>query len=504
MPRSPIGASSRPLALVLLLAVSSPTAASDPPASPPPDLAARIRELSDAVLEHHVAPPTRQQMVLAGIRSVCDAAGVPAPAGLAKRASERTTADQLAALVEETWPRAAPKAPPPGEAIVRALSGPAYADVFFEGMLRDVPGASLVSAKEARVAEQFEGNLYVGIHIALGSNQAERRPQVKEVFEGGPADRAGVANGDLIERIDGKDTLDMELREAVDRLRGEEGTEVELRVRSEKAKSSEARTYRVTRGRLPRPTISGVRKRASGGWDVRLDGPDPIGYLRVESIGGSTPHELRQWARQLESEGLRGLVLDLRRTSQAALHPTVLLADELLDGGPIGRVRTTAGQVVKYEASPDALLPGWPLAVLVDAGTRGAAEWLAAALQDRRRAVVVGRPTPGVGGVRTPVPLGDGDRVVMLTTRSLERADGRPIGDLNADTRLVRLQAGSATMPFLEPPGSGRLGVKPDEIVREAARLQPRPVPEKEHADLPEDADVRAALRLLGRAPRSS
>ncbi|MEJ7639583.1 MAG: S41 family peptidase, partial [Singulisphaera sp.] len=81
-----------------------------------------------------------------------------------------------------------------------------------------------------------------------------------------------------------------------------------------------------------------------------------------------------------------------------------------------------------YQAEPDALFRGWPLAVLVDRRTSGAAEWLAAALQDHGRAVVVGSPTSGVAGVETTVPVADGSSSIRLTTGLLERADGRPIG----------------------------------------------------------------------------
>lgn len=395
-----------------------------------------VLDVAEAVLAHHIDPPARQQMVLLGIKAVHEAAGVPAPDGLGRRVSAMATTEQLQALIDETWPRSAAvkdvKEGAPPDGLERA---------FVEGMLQAVPGgARLSTAKEAKVEQQFEGNVYVGIQIALSFDEKEDRPRIAEVFAGGPADRAGVVPKDLIVAIDGEDTRGMRITRAVERLRGEEGTSVEIQVRQ--SDSTDVRTYVLTRGRLMRPTISGLHPRPSGGWDTRLAESDPIGYLGFDSIAGSTPHELRRLARQLESEGIRALVLDLRG-SRATFHPTVLVADALLEGGTIGQVRTAAGVTV-YRADPDALFRSWPLAVLIDGSTQGPAEWLAAALQDNHRAVLVGAPTPGAGAVPSFVPVRGDAWAIRMATRTLQRADGRPIGNpsgLNppvAERRLTR------------------------------------------------------------------
>jgi C-terminal processing protease CtpA/Prc len=106
----------------------------------------------------------------------------------------------------------------------------------------------------------------------------------------------------------------------------------------------------------------------------------------------------------------------------------VLLADGLLGEGTIGRVRW-ADRVETFRAGAERLFDGWRLAVLVDQTTPGEAAWLAAALQDNGRAVVVGLPTRADGFVRTSVPVAGGGWSVVLKNGRLERADGRPIGD---------------------------------------------------------------------------
>ena len=243
--------------------------------------------------------------------------------------------------------------------------------------------------------EQLQGNRYVGIHIQLSYDEKQKQAVIQELVPGGPADRAGGKKGDRIEQIDGADTQGMKLEQVVDRLRGPVGTELTVTVRQPKEK--EARTLKMTRETLFLPTVVGLRKQSSGDWDLKVGGPDGVAYLRIKDITASTPHELRKLAQQFDAEGLKALILDLRDLSNASLHPTVLLADSLLERGTIGRVRT-ADRVTTHEATPDALFRGRPIAVLVDRGTVCGAEWLAAALQDNHRATDRGDPD------RQPLP----------------------------------------------------------------------------------------------------
>lgn len=441
----------------------------------PPDLARRVQEVTDTVLEHHIDPPARQQMILSAIKAVHAAAGVPAPPELRRRVSAIATPDQVAALLKDAWPRTTSG----------PVAGTRLEDAFFEGLLAPVPGNSyLMTAKESKVAEQMAGNRYVGIHVSLRWEEKEQRPVFQEVFPGGPADRAGVKAEDRLEQVEGVDTKGQTLREVVDRLRGDEGTEVTITVRT--PKHSRSRTMKLPRVQLPRTTVEGVRKQTSGGWVLRLEGPDPVGYLKINEISASTPHELRKLARQMEDDGLRALVLDLRQHApdrEVQVHPAVLLADSLLESGPIGRVRTVGGETT-YQADPDALFRGWPIVVLVDQTTSGAAEWVAAALQDNHRAVVVGRPTRGSpeafsggdraregafprryeGVVTSTIPVGDGRWSISMVTGYLERGDGRPM-------------VGRLAQMLGEAPGSNPSagGVQPDRAIpTRADRLRNR------------------------------
>jgi carboxyl-terminal processing protease len=415
----------------------------------PAGLAKRASEIIDAVLDHHIDPPTRQQMILDGVKAVYQGAGLPVPSGLGRRVSSLTTSEQLPALLGELWP----------SHLDKPVAAEMLEDYFLQGLFGSALGGGyLETEKERKVSEQAAGNRYVGIHIALGTDDQQKRPKIFEVFEGGPADRTGVKKDDFLEQIDGVDTKGMTLREAVDRLRGAEGTSVTIKVRQPNASAS--RTLTITRGQHPRTTVSGISKRSTGGWEVRLPCSDPIGYLRISEIVGSTPHELRKMAEQLESEGARGLVLDLRGAQSWAVHPAVLLADSLLGHGVIGRVRTARGETT-YQADGDALFRNWPMVVLINSPTGGTVEWLTAALMDNHRATVIGTSTLSAparrsaeAGIRSSIPIGDGSRSVVLVTGCLERGNGQPLSELDQSAVATRL-----------PRGSANFGVKPDHVI---------------------------------------
>ena len=406
------------------------------------------------------------------------------PEGLSRRVSTVTTSEQLASLLTDVWPSSTSKS-----VTTRELE-----ESLLNGLLSNVSGdPDLVLEKERKVQEQNEGNRYVGVHIALGMDESEKRPTVREVIEGGPADRAGVKSNDLIEQIEGADTKGMSLRAAIDRLRGELGTNVTITVRQPGA--SLARTYTITRGQHPRPTIKGWHKRSTGEWDFRMSASDPIAYLRLGDMAGSTPHELRKIAATLEGQGIKAIVLDLRGRMNNSAHIAALLADSLLDHGTIGRVRTSHGETF-YRADSDAIFRGWPLAVLVSSNTSGAAEWLAAAIQDNQRGIIVGSPTlsarlnPGSAFVTSSFRVRNSDLSLSLATGILERGDGRP---LSAFDRPIPT--------LIREPKDKNTGVHPDHPVPEnipAVRTAPGAaewIPEQVNS-VPDAAEKRALEKL--------
>jgi carboxyl-terminal processing protease len=413
-----------------------------------PGLVQLVRDITDKVLGHHIDPPARQQMILTGIKALYRASGTAMPGGLSSRISLVTTSEELAALLEDVWPAATSK----------SITTEQLEEALLNGLLTSVAGEpQLVPEKERKVQEQTEGNRYVGIHVALGMDDQEKRPKFTAVLEGGPADRAGIKREDLIEQIEGADTKGMSLRDAVDRLRGDEGTNVTIKVRQ--AGGGAPRTYTIVRGQHPRPSIEGWQKQPSGDWDYRMPGSESIAYVRLTELLGSTPHELRKLAVQLERSRTRAIIFDLRGVWSNSAHTALLVADSLLDHGTIGRVRTSHGDTT-YQADADALFRGLPIAVLVDRNTSGASEWLAAALQDNKRAVVIGASTlsaninPGNAVVKTLLPLKGGAWSLSLATGVLERGNGRPLSLFDR-----------SLLTMIKGPQAKYAGVHPDHLV---------------------------------------
>ncbi len=236
------------------------------------------------------------------------------------------------------------------------------------------------------------------------------------VIPGGPMQRAGGRQKDLILKIDDRDANGLGVVETTDLLRGPEGTNVTLVVG---AAQGERRTIVVTRGPVVLETLQGLRKGDDGQWDYRVEPWIPICYVKVTQINGSTVHDLRKLEHQFRTEEVQAVILDLRSSFVQDLHHTLLLADALMDGGVIGRVRR-GRDVREFRADRECLFRDWPLAVLVDQNTRGGGEWIAAALQDNHAAVIVGDRTAGIADAPTFVELPDSGGAMEMNTAIFE------------------------------------------------------------------------------------
>src|SRR5207253_375278 len=178
----------------------------------------------------------------------------------------------------------------------------------------------------------------------------------------------------------------------------------------------------MTRGVIPFESVLGYRRASEETWDFRPTPSEAIAYLHIPNILASTLHELRQTARLLEGQELRGIVLDLRNNpGGGGFEQVVRIADELLEDGVIGRLRDGTGTVKEFRANPDSLFKRLPIVVLVNRYTRGEAEFLAAALQDNGRALVVGEQTRGQCYSHTHVELQRGRVAGQVGTGELER-----------------------------------------------------------------------------------
>lgn len=234
-------------------------------------------------------------------------------------------------------------------------------------------------------------------------------------IEDTPAFRAGIKSGDQIIKIDNEFTKDMTLLQAVKLMRGPEGTKITLTIRRENA----ADWMDVT---LKREVIQ-IKS-------VKYRVLDPhYGYLRITQFQERTEHDAKDALTALEKEsgGLQGLVLDLRNNPGGLLSQAVKVADLFLDSGMVvyteGRLDNQAQKFYAHKGGA----PDFPMVVLVNGGSASASEIVAGALQDHKRALVLGMQTFGKGSVQTILPLADGDAAIRLTTARYFTPNGRSI-----------------------------------------------------------------------------
>jgi len=233
-------------------------------------------------------------------------------------------------------------------------------------------------------------------------------------IEDTPAFRAGIQPGDQIIKIDGELTKDMSLLEAVKRMRGRKGTKITISISREGVPG----LLDVT---IEREVIKIRSVKAR-----RID--TDYGYVRVTQFQERTDNDLRQAMDELlGEEPIKGLVLDLRNNPGGLLAQAVQVADLFLDSGLIvytdGRLES---QRQKYYAHRAGTYEGFPMVVLVNGGSASAAEIVAGALQDHKRAIVLGTQTFGKGSVQTILPL-EKEAALRLTTARYYTPNGNSI-----------------------------------------------------------------------------
>lgn len=293
------------------------------------------------------------------------------------------------------------------DAYVDPITDQSLMRAALRGLLADLDPHSAYLEKSAaqNFNEQATGS-YVGIGVEL-EMRAGRGLTVVAPIDGSPAAKAGIRSGDVITAIDGKPIFATDVDGASDPLRGLPGTTVKLILLREGEKAP--RELSLVRADIRFNSVEG-----------RVLEPG-YGYLRISSFQtGTGPATVKEISALLQESGghLRGLVLDLRSNPGGLLDSAVAAADAMLDGGVVVSTRgRLANSNVVYRAKPGDELAGAPMVVLIDGGTASAAEVLAGALHDRKRALLMGSRSFGKGSIQSVVSLANGDAVKLTTGR---------------------------------------------------------------------------------------
>jgi len=293
------------------------------------------------------------------------------------------------------------------------------------GMLTGLDPHSTYLDKEAfqelRVGTSGE---FGGLGIVVGMEDGFVK--VISPIDDTPAERAGIKAGDLIIRLDNKPVKGMSLDDAVKMMRGKPGTDIELLVVREGAEKP--LSFNLTRDKI-RVKSTKSRTLEKG-----------YGYLRVTQFQERSAADLKAALTKLKEENqgeLKGVILDLRNNPGGLLDSAVEISDIFLTKGKVVSVKgRDADNNQVYSATPDDMLKGAPMIVLVNGGSASASEIVAGALQDHKRAIIMGSKTFGKGSVQTVVPLGN-NTAIKLTTARYYTPSGRSIQATGIDPDIV-------------------------------------------------------------------
>ncbi len=352
-------------------------------------------------------------------------------------------------------------------------------EAAINGMLTSLdPHSSFLNAErfedmQVQTKGEFGG---LGIEVTMENGLVK----VISPIDDTPAERAGVEAGDFITALDGEPVMGLTLSDAVDIMRGEPGTKLTVTIarRGERAQFD----IDIIRDIIK---IQSIRSRAEG----------KTGYVRITTFNEQAEPGLKKAIAELTEEigpEMNGVVLDLRSNPGGLLDQAVAVSDAFLDRGEVVQTRGRDPQdVQRYHARGGDLIGGKPLIVLINGGSASASEIVAGALQDYKRAIIVGTKSFGKGSVQTIIPLGRDNGAMRLTTARYYTPSGRSIQAEGIEPDLLVEQAKIEKLNTDDRPRRSEATLRGhleqgEQDAEDAAAEDELPLTE---ADLPEDEE---------------
>jgi carboxyl-terminal processing protease len=381
----------------------------------------------------YMRPVSRNELLLAAVRGLFEAARLPAPSGLEADLKRLTTEEGLIDFLVTMREQA-------GNA--EAIRGKKALLASCRGMLHSLDDHSDVVTEEERKPQPW-GDQPACLGLELADNVGVGPQHVLRVYPGTPAQRAGIRPGDTVTHLDGKPLKGMTTAEAAGLIKEKAGnlsrlTSAELNV---DLPGPDATPVPVTLelrrpGRKPwkvtldfqeaRPeSVFGVSRRDDNSWNFLIDRERKIAHVRVEMLNRGTAVELADVLTRLEADGLRGLILDLRWSSGGFLDEAIGIAGLFVGDCVIATVRDRHHEEVQYHNTQPKRFPKLPVVVLVNGQTTGGSELIAAALQDHKRAAIAGQRTLGKATVQTALYVDIPGASIKLTSGEFLRPSGK-------------------------------------------------------------------------------
>ncbi|WP_298328237.1 S41 family peptidase [Asticcacaulis sp.] len=286
-------------------------------------------------------------------------------------------------------------------------------EAALQGMLSSLdPHSNYLSADDFTDLQERTKGAYGGIGLEVQSEDGAVK--VVTPMDDTPAMKAGIQSGDFITAIDGTSILGMRLNEAVSKMKGTPETDLTLTIYREG--KDEPFDVKLKREII---NVKSVKARMEGAY----------GYLRISNFNENTARESYEALSDLRTKNpqMKGLILDLRNNPGGLLDQSVGVADLFLEGGEVVSQRgRKPDDITRYQAHKGDIMNGKPIVVLTNPGTASAAEIVAGALQDHKRASTVGLTTFGKGSVQSVINLGE-NRAVKMTIARYYTPSGRSI-----------------------------------------------------------------------------
>lgn len=292
---------------------------------------------------------------------------------------------------------------------------------IYRGLLDAVgdPYTNYYSAEEFRDFMEQTSGTYYGIGAYVAVDKELNYPKVSSPIPGTPAEEAGLRKDDIIYEIDGVSTFDMDLSEAVKRIKGDEGTKVHLTI----IRNGEHLDVEVERRKVEVPTVS----------HEMLE--DDIAYIQITEFEDLTPSQFSEAMQSVRDSGMKGLIIDLRGNPGGSVVAVVEIARMLLPEGIVVYTEDKYGNREDYSCDGENEFE-LPLVVLVDGNSASASELLAGAIQDYHKGTLVGTTTFGKGIVQQVLTLRDGS-AIKITVSSYYTPAGRNIHGIGIDPDVV-------------------------------------------------------------------
>ena len=268
---------------------------------------------------------------------------------------------------------------------------------LFEGL--NDPYSQYYTADEFQNLKEQTSGSFVGIGVYIGINPEDNKLTIISPIEGSPSDKVGIKPGDIVLKVDGESVDAKKIDEVIKKIKGKENTKVNLTVQ----RSGKELNFDIERKTIVTKSVSN---------EVIEDN---IGYLRITSFDENTYKEFKENLSQLESKGVKGLVIDLRDNPGGLLDVCVDIADDLIGKGTIVYTKDNTGNKEYYKSDDKEV--NMPIAVLINGGSASASEILTAALVDNQKAIAIGETSFGKGLVQSVKGLKDGTGYKLTTAQ---------------------------------------------------------------------------------------